>query len=101
MITRKAVPSFAKHLAEDLFPCTHGDIYKYLPVDSAKKQFAQTIGNYLHIMLNQMNVDSRDCKHCGKSQQEHEWIGGYCGGTGQKYAAADQPGDTAAGEGTK
>ena len=88
-ITREAIPGFAKRLAEDLFHCTRGDIYKYLPDSSAKERFAETIGNYLHVILNQMGVDSRDCKHCGKSQQDHEWIGGYCGGgNGQKYEAA-------------
>jgi|SRR6267142_2996826 len=89
-ITREAVPGLAKRLSEDLFHYTRGDIYMYLPDSSGKERFAEAIGNYLHIILNQMGVDSRDCKHCGKTQQDHEWIGGWCSpSNGRKFESAN------------
>jgi|SRR6266550_3395743 len=85
MITRTAVPGMARRLAEDLFHCTRGDIYKYLPDDAAKEDFAREIGNCLHIILNQMNIDQRRCKHCGGTQQDHEWVSGWCRHSGQRF----------------
>jgi hypothetical protein len=88
MITRESVPEVARWLAIELFYYTKGNLYQYLSEASGQEQFAQTIGNYIHVRLNQMNVDERCCKHCGGSQQTHEWVGGWCSpSNGRKFEA--------------
>lgn len=63
--------------------CT-GDLDLNLPSCSTKVNGSTNgraeQGIHLHTILNQLNVDKRECKHCDKSQQDHEWVGGYCGG---------------------
>jgi hypothetical protein len=84
-ITREAVLGLAKKLAYDLFPYVK-DHYRYMSDSAGEQEFAKTIGNFFHVLLNQMRVDKRECKHCGRTQQDHEWVGGYCGaGNGQKF----------------
>lgn len=77
VISREMVPALAERLAEDLFYLTKQDPYKHLPDKSAKRDLAHTIGYYLHVILNQTGVDSRDCV-CGQSQQEHDCFDGSC-----------------------
>ena len=78
LITREAVPGLAKHLANELYNLTTYEPYKYLPIDAGKKALAETIANYLHIMLTHMNVDRNYCDICGKGQAAHDRIGGWC-----------------------
>lgn len=92
-ITREAVPAVAQRLAHDLFPSVKGDPYRYLPDKSGEKDLATSIGNYLHVILNQMNVDKRECKHCSGTQQDHDWIGGWCSpSNGKKFEARERRG---------
>lgn len=87
IITRESVPNVAARLSRDLFYYAR-DHYRYMSDSAGEAEFAKTIGNFLHVLLNQMRVDKRECKHCGESQQDHEWVGGYCGGgNGQKFEA--------------
>jgi len=93
-IDRESVPGWAARLAEDLFYCTRGDIYKYLPDTSAKKSFAETIARSLHTILNQATISPRNCRHCGKSQEEHDRAGGWCLDNSKRfYAAPPHPSD--------
>ena len=84
-ISRETVPVLAKRLASNLFYMTK-DHYRYMSDASGEKDLAVTIGDYMHVILNQMNVDSRDCRKCGDSQQKHDRVGGYCtGGNGEQF----------------
>ena len=85
-ITRESVPGFAARLSHDLI--YYARHYCYMSDSAGEAEFAKTIGNFLHVLLNQMRVDKRECKHCGKPQQDHEWVGGYCDdGNRQKFEA--------------